>query len=91
MIFGRRSHLETTAALERRVSELERGLEAARRDVSNFRLDYESLYEKVRTTLSKLRKRADSSQSDEPEDAKGMMAAARAKLAERKLRRMGGV
>jgi len=35
-------------------------LVSLRREVENFRLDYENLYEKVRSNLAKLRKRAES-------------------------------
>lgn len=81
------------ATLERnqrdpRVPELEQSVEKCIRHVDAMRLDFESLYEKTRTTLSKLRKRADAPQTDEPERGNGAVARARRMLVERKLGRI---
>jgi len=64
-----------------------RKLEEIQRELDNFRLDYQNLYEKVRTNLAKLAKRAERAEEDVEEDP---LARARAALIERKLQRQKG-
>ncbi len=51
------TQLAATAGLAARVTELQR-------EIDNFRLDYQSLYERVRVNLSKLRKRSETADGD---------------------------
>ena len=64
-----------------------RKLDEVQRELDNFRLDYQNLYEKVRTNLAKLSKRAERAAEPVDEDP---LAAARRSLLERKLARSGG-
>lgn len=73
-------------------SELERvaqGLAEFEREMAGFRLDYEGLYDKARTTLAKLAKRVKASEEGEPDAASDgdPLARFRRLLVERKLRR----
>jgi chromosome segregation ATPase len=86
-VWKRLDRLETR--LERRddeVAEVQKNIQEFERSLSNFALDYDNLYEKVRTNLAKLRKRAESA----PEEASPAdpLADARKALAARKLKGM---
>lgn len=67
------------------VGKLREEVRLLRAEVRQFALDYEALYEKVRNTLAKLRKRAES--RDPEETLPDPMGDARKALLERKLRR----
>jgi hypothetical protein len=56
-------------------------------EIDQIRLDYHSLYEKVRVNLSKLAKRADGKCPDEAPEASDPLAQARTLLLQRKLNR----
>lgn len=62
-------------------------LSEAMREVDQIRLDYHNLYEKVRTNLAKLSKRADEKDQNGPDIAFDPMAQARTLLLQRKLNR----
>ena len=81
-----RDKIETLSAdlLELRTAVME-----LRREVQQFALDYEGLYEKVRMNLAKLRKRAESAEQASTED--NPLADARNALLARKLRRRDAV
>jgi hypothetical protein len=56
---GLENQLSALALDQKKIADLER-------QVANFRLDYEGLYEKVRVNLAKLRKRALSDEDNGP-------------------------
>jgi DNA repair exonuclease SbcCD ATPase subunit len=60
-------------------------IEDMRRELQNFHLDYNNLYEKVRTNLAKLRKRAETPPEEAP--PADPLAEARNALITRKLKR----
>lgn len=62
-------------------------LREAMREVDQIRLDYHNLYEKVRTNLAKLSKRADEKDQNGHDNAQDPLANARTLLLERKLKR----
>lgn len=62
-------------------------LKEAMREVESIRLDYHSLYEKVRINLSKLAKRAEREEPESAPNGDDQLARARALLLERKLKR----
>lgn len=62
-------------------------LRDAMREVEQIRLDYHSLYEKVRVNLAKLAKRADSDEQNGPLKASDPLEQARTLLLQRKLNR----
>ena len=67
-------------------------LREAKADLAQMRLDYESLYEKVRTNLSKLAKRARvASEEVEPVPTPTLVEMGRRALASRKLGRQNAV
>ena len=69
-------------------------IEALRREVRNALLDYENLYDKVRTNLGKLAKRQKASEMAQEERSNGdegdPLARYRRALVERKLSKIGG-
>ncbi len=71
------TQLAGTESLAAKVQELQR-------EIDNFRLDYQSLYERVRVNLSKLRKRSESDDGDG--GVPDPLAEARKALVARKLR-----
>lgn len=76
--------------IKRACQECEKTREALReltREVDAIRLDYQSLYEKVRTNLAKLAKRADEVAATDGRADPDPLVAARAALVERKLGR----
>mgnify|MGYP000309539100 CR=1 FL=1 len=76
--------------IKRACQECEKTREALRnltREVDAIRLDYQSLYEKVRTNLAKLAKRADEVGARDNGPDPDPLAAARAALVQRKLGR----
>lgn len=62
-------------------------LREAMREIESIRLDYLSLYDKVRTNLAKLAKRARDPDPSDGDGAPDPVAAARAALVQRKLGR----
>lgn len=77
--------LETAIKL---INETPAAIDEIKREHDQFRLDYEGLYDKARTTLAKLAKRArDASDGDDKAPSQGdLLARARRQLAERKLK-----
>lgn len=76
--------------IRRRCEECEttwRKLDEVQRELDNFRLDYQNLYEKVRTNLAKLSKRAE--RAEKAEEEGDPVAEARRLLIARKLERRG--
>lgn len=80
-----RADLETAIKL---IHETPAAIEEIKREHDQFRLDYEGLYDKARTTLAKLAKRArDAADSDDSAPSQQqLLARGRRLLAERKLR-----
>jgi len=62
-------------------------LAEAMREVDQIRLDYHNLYEKVRTNLAKLSKRADQKDENGPDASFDPLAHARTLLLQKKLNR----
>lgn len=62
-------------------------LRETRAEIQQFRLDYQALYEKVRSNLAKLAKRADADAESGPTIVQDEMAKARSLLLQRKLNR----
>lgn len=79
--------------INRRCDECEKtraALAELQRRVDNFELDYQNLYEKVRTNLAKLSKRARMADNGETDPQEGdPLAQFRKQLIERKLGRKG--